>query len=409
MSETWKTSQLGDCLVIRNDKSKQIKSSEYELSGVLPVIDQSEEFICGYTNQIDKKYLGTLPVVVFGDHTRHVKFIDFEFVAGADGTQILQAGKYLNQKYFYYLIVAASQAIGNYGYDRHFKHLKKFETKYPINRLEQQKIAEILSTIDQTIAHTEALIQKYQQIKAGLMHDLFTRGITPDGKLRTPREQAPELYRESAIGWIPKEWDVTTLKTIYKNPIRDFGSFSSTNLINFLEDGVPFIKSEMIKEEEIDWKNVYYISVEVHKLLSKSYVEKDQILFSKIGSALGKAVLYHGERGICNSNAAIAKIEINEQRAIPRYVEMFLNSRFAKKQFELMIISLLPRINLGDINKLLIQLPSIKEQKIICDKYFLLKKTLRAELDFMVKLQKQKSGLIHDLLTGKVPVTLSES
>ena len=61
------------------------------------------------------------------------------------------------------------------------------------------------------IANTEALIQKYQQIKAGLMHDLFTRGITSDGQLRPPREKAPELYKETAIGWIPKEWKAKDL------------------------------------------------------------------------------------------------------------------------------------------------------------------------------------------------------
>ncbi len=75
--------------------------------------------------------------------------------------------------------------------------------------LRQNKaIASILSSIDRAIASTEALIEKYQHIKAGLMHDLFTRGIGADGKLRPPREQAPELYRESAIGWIPKEWKI---------------------------------------------------------------------------------------------------------------------------------------------------------------------------------------------------------
>ncbi|MGB5599730.1 MAG: restriction endonuclease subunit S, partial [Thiothrix litoralis] len=69
----------------------------------------------------------------------------------------------------------------------------------------QKKIATILQTIDQTIESTQALIEKYQLIKAGLMHDLFTRGIGADGKLRPPREEAPELYQETAIGWIPKE------------------------------------------------------------------------------------------------------------------------------------------------------------------------------------------------------------
>ena len=75
--------------------------------------------------------------------------------------------------------------------------------------VQQQKIATILSTTDTAIEKTEALIEKYQQIKAGLMHDLFTRGVLPNGQLRPSREEAPELYYETEIGWIPKEWRVT--------------------------------------------------------------------------------------------------------------------------------------------------------------------------------------------------------
>jgi restriction endonuclease S subunit len=84
------------------------------------------------------------------------------------------------------------------------------EFKIPLPALaEQNRIAEILSTLDETIAQTEAQIAKYQQIKAGLMQDLFTRGVTPDGRLRPSRAQAPQLYKESLRGW-PKEWGDST-------------------------------------------------------------------------------------------------------------------------------------------------------------------------------------------------------
>lgn len=76
---------------------------------------------------------------------------------------------------------------------------------------QQQRIAEILSTVDEAIEQTEALITKAQWIKAGLMHDLFTRGVNADGQLRPPREEAPQLYKESPLGWIPKEWEPTLL------------------------------------------------------------------------------------------------------------------------------------------------------------------------------------------------------
>ncbi|MFN5941496.1 MAG: hypothetical protein ACK44C_14240, partial [Polaromonas sp.] len=80
----------------------------------------------------------------------------------------------------------------------------------------QRKIASIISTIDTAIEQTEALIEKYQHIKAGLMHDLFTRGVFPNGQLRPPREQAPELYQETAIGWIPRDWQTDQIGTYFE-------------------------------------------------------------------------------------------------------------------------------------------------------------------------------------------------
>jgi type I restriction enzyme S subunit len=77
---------------------------------------------------------------------------------------------------------------------------------------------QVLSSIDAAIEKAEALIDKYQQLKAGLMQDLFTRGVLPDGELRPPREQAPELYQETAIGWIPKEWGAIQCPG-YLNPL----------------------------------------------------------------------------------------------------------------------------------------------------------------------------------------------
>ena len=92
--------------------------------------------------------------------------------------------------------------------------LARLKLRFPKDVRQQRRIAEILSTVDEAIEQTEALIAKYQQIKDGLMQDLFTRGVTPDGHLRPTSAQAPHLYKESPLGWIPKEWDVKPLRDI---------------------------------------------------------------------------------------------------------------------------------------------------------------------------------------------------
>jgi type I restriction enzyme S subunit len=87
--------------------------------------------------------------------------------------------------------------------------VEKFKVRLPDCLLQQQKIAHILTTVDNLIEKTQALIDKYTAVKQGMMHDLFTRGIDlATGQLRSSYEQAPELYKETELGWVPREWGV---------------------------------------------------------------------------------------------------------------------------------------------------------------------------------------------------------
>ncbi|MEK7485441.1 MAG: restriction endonuclease subunit S [Planctomycetota bacterium] len=282
-----------------------------------------------------------------------------------------------------------------------------YKINVPIpSKSEQAKIAEILSTVDRAIEQTEALLAKYKAIKKGMMQDFFTRGIILDtGKLRPRYKDEPNLYKPTELGQIPKEWEVKPLIELCKKPIRDFGSFSSTNLITFLDNGIPFIKSEMIEEGNIKWDGVMYISKNVHRLLNKSHVYKGNILFSKIGSALGKAVFYDGSKGECNSNAAVAKIEIDCQKASTLYISYYLNHNIAQKQLKNMILSLLPRINLGDLNYLLVPVPTLIEQDKIKEKFLTIDSKIKIEEQELKNNQKLKTALMQDLLTGKKRVT----
>jgi type I restriction enzyme S subunit len=76
---------------------------------------------------------------------------------------------------------------------------------------EQRKFAEVLDTLDTTIRQTEAIIEKLTQVKQGLLHDLLARGIDANGELRPPQSQAPHLYKDSPLGWIPREWDASAV------------------------------------------------------------------------------------------------------------------------------------------------------------------------------------------------------
>lgn len=133
--EGWKMIQVKE-LLSKVKRPGKIQMNEYLKEGSIPCIDQSREFIGGYTENKDA-LIDDLPMIVFGDHTRILKFIDFPFACGADGTQLISSNDpYLSQEYFFFALDAID--LSNYFYARHFKFLKDQYMPRPINRLIEQ-------------------------------------------------------------------------------------------------------------------------------------------------------------------------------------------------------------------------------------------------------------------------------
>ena len=133
-------------------KRFQIQQKEIQSRGATPVISQSANYIEGYTDDRDKIFAAT-PVIVFGDHTRIVKFVNFPFVVGADGVKIYSTKIF--PPYGYYLIAFAAQNIENKGYGRHSQYIAK--QRYMLPPYDEQKrivvaIRAIFMTIDSIVA-----------------------------------------------------------------------------------------------------------------------------------------------------------------------------------------------------------------------------------------------------------------
>lgn len=127
--EGWESIKIGTILS-KNNKKKKIPKSKIQLDGKIPIIDQSTEFIAGFTNDIDSIIESATPKIIFGDHTRILKFINFDFAQGADGTQLLFSKN--NRMPQHLLYQALNQIdLSNYGYARHFKFLKEFNIVLP--------------------------------------------------------------------------------------------------------------------------------------------------------------------------------------------------------------------------------------------------------------------------------------
>ena len=403
MSE-WKNQTLGNLFTVKNDKTKQLNSSEYQAVGKYPIVDQSNNHICGYSDEISKLYDTNLPVTIFGDHTRHVKYIDFPFIAGADGTQILKPIS-LDDNFFYYIVLYASEKIGNYGYDRHLKHLREYKAYYPTYIPTQRKIARILSKADAVIEKTQAAIAKYKAIKQGMLHDLFTRGIdSATNKLRPIYEDAPHLYKQSKLGWIPREWEVEKFKNIC-DLITDGSHFSPKPI----EDGAIIANVKDIGEFGIDYESCTRISFEEFDFLKKQNCSPKigDVLLSKDGT-IGRVVLFNDFKEIVIlSSIAILRTSllVNSE-----YFYSFLKSEYFNKQMLVKTSgSALKRIVLRDINTFLLAYPQNKtEQKNISNRIIKIEKKLQTEQAYLRKLQQIKAGLMADFLSGKKKVTVDD-
>jgi len=146
---------------------KKLKQKEYKRNGKLPVVDQGQRFIGGYTDREELRVDAELPVIVFGDHTKIVKFVDFDFVAGADGIKVLKPIEAFYPKLFYYFLQAVK--LPEKGYARHFQFLKKaliHLPPLPEQRRIVAKIEELFTKLDAgipSLKNVETQLRRYRQ------------------------------------------------------------------------------------------------------------------------------------------------------------------------------------------------------------------------------------------------------
>lgn len=282
------------------------------------------------------------------------------------------------------------------------KDLIKAKAKFPDVEL-QKKIAVILTTIDNSIEKTEALIAKYQQIKAGLMHDLFTRGVLPNGKLRPLCSQAPELYMETEAGWIPREWQYKLLDNLASR-----GSGHTPN-----------------KEHSEYWNGgIKWVSLADSYRLDQLYISDTDLKISHKGIQNSSAVLHPAGIVVLSRDAGVGKSAITtEPMAVSQHFmcwkcDQSMNNYFLyywlqynKRTFENIAMgSTILTIGLPYFKRLKIACPiNMDEQLSIAGKLRTVDTRLFVLRTDLKKKCQQKKGLMQDLLTGKVPVQVEES
>lgn len=276
MKAGWKMLPFDQAVSDESGGNLKTPQSEFLNEGEFAVVDQGKELVSGYVNDRMRLCRSQLPVVVFGDHTRCIKFVDFPFCMGADGIKVLRPKVEADVKFLYHFL--RQLRIHDGGYDRHFKYLKRAEVVLP-PLAEQRRIAEVLDRAEAVRAKRRAALAQLDSLTQSLFLGLF-------GDPVTNRKGFPG----SRMG------DVCD--------VRD-GTHDSPKYVS--EGGYPLVTSKNLSGGTVDLSDVNYISeADYEQINRRSKVDRGDIIMPMIGT-IGSPVLVEDEPHFAIKNVALIK------------------------------------------------------------------------------------------------------
>lgn len=277
-------------------------------------------------------------------------------------------------------------------------------TSLPVPSIDEQNdFVRIFRTLDCTIRKTEAIVEKLKQVKQGLLHDLLTRGLDANGELRPSHKQAPHLYQESRLGWIPKDWTLRSVASL--GEIRS-GSTPSRGKADryFHPEGTPWVKTLDLNEDVIR-KTDECITVAALRETSCSILPAESVLIAMYGGweQIGRTAML----GVPSAtNQAISTVTISDPDVVPEYVLRAL--QHGRPRWKRVAASTRkdPNITKVDVETFELPMPSTRDEQLaIVTRFRALLARLAVEQLELHKRQEERVGIIDDLLTGRVRVT----
>lgn len=295
--------------------------------------------------------------------------------------------------FFYYNAHNYIQKMKSLGSGTTFAEISKSDLgkiiiTYPESFVVQQQISDILSTCDTVIHNTQKTIDKYKAIKQGMMQDLFTRGLSKDGKLRPSYKEAPELYKESELGMIPKEWEVKELKVLC-NSIGD-GLHGTPSYESNTE--LYFINGNNLDNGVINLSNAEEISEISYQKNKIDLSEKT--LFLSINGTIGNVAFYNGEQILLGKSAAYINTRDINKYFLMYYIQTDYFSRYINK---VLTGSTIQNLSLDSIRKM--PVIDCEEQSEIAKRLSSIDSTIQKEEAILEKYKNIKTGLMARLLT----------
>ncbi|PWJ65111.1 type I restriction enzyme, S subunit [Fibrobacter sp. UWB15] len=341
----WEWKEFEDCIE-RVKYTTKIPSKDYLQEGEFPIVSQEDCLISGYWNDRIDLFKVTKPIVIFGDHTKVLKYIDFDFVLGADGVKILCPKDYLNAHFFFYFLKSVN--FDNLGYARHYRLLK--ELSVPIPPLSEQK--RIVKFLDEEFSKIETL-KTNAETNLKNAKELFETTLE---KELNPLSRHSERSEESCAE-LPSGWEWKKMRDVCD--VRD-GTHDSPK---YHKEGYPLVTSKNLKNGLIDVDNVKYISKEDYEAINKrSKVCVGDILFAMIGT-IGNAVLVSEEPCYAIKNVALFK---KSTLINPKFLQYILNSSFILEKMQQEAKGTTQRfVGLDYLRSFQIPLPPLSVQKEI--------------------------------------------
>ena len=322
----WK--ELGEVVDTVTSPVKLTKK-EYQVTGRIPIVDQGEQFVAGYTD--NEKYLEKDEYIIFGDHSEHIKYVDFAFVQGADGLKILKPKSGIKAKYIYYCFCNFYKKEGSY--KRHWS--KARTTQIPI--LQSEEIQ-------------EKIVQKL---------DKMTEYVTELTSELTSRKKQYSYYRDKLLSFEDEVYQVEwkTLLDVSKK-ITSGGTPDRSNSL-YYGGSIPWLRTQ-----EVDFREIYdtELSITEEGLANSSakWIEKNAVIVAMYGATAAKVGI---AKIPLTTNQACCNIEVDEDIANYRYVYHWLTYNY--EILKSMGQGSQSNINAGMIKTFKIPVPSLEIQSRI--------------------------------------------
>ena len=386
LPEGWAEWPFDECVLAPTERHSSVQQNAYASAGRYPVVDQGEGLIAGYTDDASLVYTKELPLILFGDHTRHFKYLDFPFATGADGTKLFRArSDKLEPKYFYYALRALD--LPSRGYNRHFKYLREQTILAPQEKREQHSIAAVLSMLQGAVEAQDKIVATLMELKAATLAKLFREGLRG------------EPLKETEIGEIPESWEVVLCESLCE--VITVG-IVVTPAKYYVPSGVPCLRSFNIREDRLYEEDLVFISSEANRLHSKSILREGDVVIVRTGypgTACVVPAKYHG------ANCIDMLIARPKSTILSDFLARYLNSPRGKSQVSVGKGGLAQQhFNVGALRTLKVARPPVEEQAEIS----------RLGSSFDQRIQEAEgvryaaaglfSSMLHLLMTGEVRV-----